>query len=441
MQMKKNTRCFSSLPLCIFFFFFFHSTAKAELTDPCGCDAGLARTFLRSSATNRASLAYLSQIDEKQYNGIKRGGGGGIGIGKFFFRGSYEQFDQSRREYLSKMNYNTNVEQSRILVYENTKTSSWLKCKQDCIAQQRGFFCGLAKLTQNHTAVTCSWRPEGEAKKRKVTVTLNGQEKPSKEIEPNTTRDWQFERNRNATLLLTFTLESGSSTTLEIPATPQETTHPRPLPQKTCNSTPKCEGNTLVLCQKDGVTEKRIACTECDGGKCWVAWDATREFSSTSNPSGVWSSGYSLTLGGHFYLYTILLNYVGRPYWTSAIGICPNFSKNTLVSPLHHVQSGWLSLHPGPSNQYSVLRWTAPKSSNECKIEAQFLAGDAGETSATILKNDSVLWAAPSTTPDPKYLSKIMPMRYQDHVDFVVGTRNYRAGSTPIKVIISCSVE
>jgi hypothetical protein len=46
----------------------------AQLNDPCGCNAGLAREVRRYERNSRISLAYLQQIDEKQYEKIKRDG-------------------------------------------------------------------------------------------------------------------------------------------------------------------------------------------------------------------------------------------------------------------------------------------------------------------------------------------------------------------------------
>jgi hypothetical protein len=88
-------------------------------------------------------------------------------------------------------------------------------------------------------------------------------------------------------------------------------------------------------------------------------------FSATSNPNGVWRYGYSLTLGSPLILHTNRLNSFGVDIWRTAIalGVPAAFHNPTanaigLGTPV--IDAGGLALHPGPQNQYGILRFTAP---------------------------------------------------------------------------------
>ncbi len=95
------------------------------------------------------------------------------------------------------------------------------------------------------------------------------------------------------------------------------------------------------------------------------------QFSITSNPNGNWSYGYTTTLGGAFSPFTISSTAVYAPGVSGWEGPFPfadgasyplvvinttgsTISYRTVVQP-----PGVLGLHPGPSGQYSVVRWKA----------------------------------------------------------------------------------
>lgn len=204
-------------------------TVQAQLTDPCGCDAGLGKVSVNSSEKTTLRHAYLAQMDRKQWDTVRQGGGGGVKLfGLFSIGGSYGQFHGNRREYLSRMNYRLDADQSRVLLYERIETADWRRCKEACFKQQPGFFCGVTILTKYYSAVQCSWRPEGHATQKTVSVMVNGAKKPSETITPNTSRDIHVKRDPGQTLLVTLTLEGGSSRTIKIPETPKIPTLPPP---------------------------------------------------------------------------------------------------------------------------------------------------------------------------------------------------------------------
>ena len=167
--------------------------------------------------------------------------------------------------------------------------------------------------------------------------------------------------------------------------------------------------------------------------------DASADFSTVSNINGVWSHGYTNTLGSSLNLYT---RFVGGGFlmWQSAdFGRDPNFAKNTTGSNAFGTADGQVSLHPGPGNQYSVLRFTAP-STNTFTIDSQFYSGDGGDTDVNVLLNSgtaSPLFFAATTNTNPTYGASVS-LQANDTLDFVIGAKGSYAGdTTPFRVTIT----
>jgi PEP-CTERM motif len=99
-------------------------------------------------------------------------------------------------------------------------------------------------------------------------------------------------------------------------------------------------------------------------------YDAAADFSPTNNPNGVWSYGWSQTLGSTFNLDTTSATTDGLNFWEGPVytgappGSFPVVGYNGTTSPITwgtvQVQPGQLWMHPGPQDQYSVIRFTAP---------------------------------------------------------------------------------
>ncbi|MGD9721480.1 MAG: PEP-CTERM sorting domain-containing protein [Pirellulales bacterium] len=105
-------------------------------------------------------------------------------------------------------------------------------------------------------------------------------------------------------------------------------------------------------------------------------FDASADFDSTSNPSGVnggtYSYGYTPTLGGAFSLLPgTFINGPVEGYNAGPAGSSPALSKNTSNAPhdlfpgsVIHYEPQQLVLHPGGGGEYAVLRFTAPQAGN-----------------------------------------------------------------------------
>lgn len=215
---REFAKCIFVLNLTLVFF-----PAHAALNDPCGCNAGLAPQLVEYSSSNQVRLAFIQQIDEKQYEKIKKDGSASADIIDIV-KGSvsYSEFNEKRRDYLEKNNFSLDKEQSQSLLFSTVRTTDWVACKRQCIKNQQGFVCDIAEFTEMNIVVSCSWRPEGAANKQQVDVIADGKQLTPQTIDPNTTRDWHFPRDPSRDLLMTFTPEVGSSQTLKIAATPKQ---------------------------------------------------------------------------------------------------------------------------------------------------------------------------------------------------------------------------
>jgi hypothetical protein len=90
-------------------------------------------------------------------------------------------------------------------------------------------------------------------------------------------------------------------------------------------------------------------------------FSAVRDFSTTDNPNGVWSYGYTATLGSVF-------NFLPFGGGDCHVDFCGwGFGPTNLNFP-NVLSNGYLKiiktleLQPGVNGEYSILRWTAPTS-------------------------------------------------------------------------------
>ena len=100
-----------------------------------------------------------------------------------------------------------------------------------------------------------------------------------------------------------------------------------------------------------------------------TTFNAAADFSLSSNPNGVWSYGYSTTLGGTFILDTNSGTMTINPnfsYWGANIGPnnTPIVFENTAATNQQgggaNLDPGQLAFHPGPNGEISIVRWISP---------------------------------------------------------------------------------
>lgn len=180
------------------------------------------------------------------------------------------------------------------------------------------------------------------------------------------------------------------------------------------------------------------------GPDCGAAgYDGAADFSLNSNPNGVWSYGYSATLGGTMTLdlektQDISGLYIWRKSGSAANG--PSFAFNptgntiTITQPtgLMIWNPGQLSLHPGSVNlEYCVLRFTAP-ASGEFQVTGAYSSVDkyyGATTDVHILKNGtSIFDGTVMGKQSVSSFDQTVELNAGDVLDFAVGPYQYGGG-------------
>lgn len=175
-------------------------------------------------------------------------------------------------------------------------------------------------------------------------------------------------------------------------------------------------------------------------------YDASADFSTTANASpldgGVFSYGTEASLGGPFSLNTQMYTFTGNvsgavqgwadpdngfPYITKDVSNTNfvNINGNTSIT----VVPGQLDLHPGPSGEYSVLRFTAPTTSTY-SFFSSFGGVDSNPTTTdvhvlldgTALANGGINVNGGGNT--ASLASSSLALTKGDTLDFVVGYGN-----------------
>jgi hypothetical protein len=110
-----------------------------------------------------------------------------------------------------------------------------------------------------------------------------------------------------------------------------------------------------------------IGAFEFGGESQGVVYNAANDFSLASNPNGVWSFGWTMTLGSPFVrdVETRVRDQIdywvsNQPGWFNEPLIAQNGTDHPITSLTFTFQPGELGFHPGGSGQYAVIRWTAP---------------------------------------------------------------------------------
>ena len=159
-------------------------------------------------------------------------------------------------------------------------------------------------------------------------------------------------------------------------------------------------------------------------------FDVAADFSRSDNPNGVWSYGWSLHLGTPFVLSTDARVREGIDSWRGnrvADGNPGAYHNGTgsaiVLGGTALYDSGQFGLHPGPSGEYGVVRWTAP-ASGRVSLASEFVGQDllGTTTDAHILHNnvhvfDSLIEGLGSSAS----LNIEIMMLVGDTLDFAIG--------------------
>jgi uncharacterized repeat protein (TIGR01451 family) len=184
-------------------------------------------------------------------------------------------------------------------------------------------------------------------------------------------------------------------------------------------------------------------------------YDAFADFSFASNPTAddAWRYGYKTTLTGTLNLYTIPLVAFDLSHWTSPIGIDPNVIKNEtgetidVFGAIRFPAEDFLHFHPGPSGQFSVVRWTAP-AAGRYDIRAAFkslrFSGSMTTSTVYVLRNTTQIFTASINgyiSNTERLFSTLLTLNAGETIDFAVGvgTGGYANDSTGLKASITKS--
>jgi hypothetical protein len=179
-------------------------------------------------------------------------------------------------------------------------------------------------------------------------------------------------------------------------------------------------------------------------------FDATADYGpGVSNPNGVWKYGYTTTLGGSF---TLFDQYLDDPepggtlaMWRVAFpsGGAALIAQNNTPNNFAGVDPGQLYMHPGPLNQFAVLRFVAP-STGVFDVAGAYFTGDSGNTDAYLLENSgSPLFSTGSTTGGGTFSFTGLSLTQNDTIDLAIGTGgdNWFSDSTPINLVVTQTTE
>ena len=160
------------------------------------------------------------------------------------------------------------------------------------------------------------------------------------------------------------------------------------------------------------------------------AFSAAGDFSTASNPNGAWSYGWSLGLGSAFtpdssnttaYSGTSLSGWLGDQHPDGIPYILYNGTANPITLSSTTYQPGQLAEQPGESNQYCIVRWTAP-SSGAFTIGAAFsgLSSLGNSVDVHILLDGSTIFAATLDHSSTNYTG-LQNVTVGDTIDFAIG--------------------
>ena len=170
------------------------------------------------------------------------------------------------------------------------------------------------------------------------------------------------------------------------------------------------------------------------------AFNIVRDFTIASNPAGMWSYGWTSSLGGQFGLYSVSdsSSVMGMITWMEAAPyVAPYISRNMTSSSIcslsYCVPRNDLLFEPGETGGYSVVRWTAPYAGT-LTIQGVFEGLDVGRLTGSdvhVLLNSgtSLLSGRISGQQTPLSYELTVTVSGGDTIDFAVGPGLSGAGN------------
>ena len=189
-------------------------------------------------------------------------------------------------------------------------------------------------------------------------------------------------------------------------------------------------------------------------------YSAANDFSDTSitgvSSNGAWNYGYETTLGGALTLYneTFPLTMDIRGLQSTNLpgdpSVFKNFSNHTATDSDISLAPGQLAFHPGPTGQYSVVRFIAPQAGIYDLTGSFSSATTVGATTDVHILDNSItllpLYSGeiPSPSPADLQFSKSLVLASGDTIDFIVGEGtdgNYISDTTGLDATLTVAPE
>ncbi|HXJ86842.1 MAG TPA: hypothetical protein VMS18_08515 [Candidatus Binatia bacterium] len=146
------------------------------------------------------------------------------------------------------------------------------------------------------------------------------------------------------------------------------------------------------------------------------------DFSTTMNPAGTWTYGYTSHLGSPFFAYTTSgtttsSNEIG---WFGPLPASADAPGFPLVVVSQSGQPKNLDMLPGPGGEYSVVRWTAP-SAGLWDVSGEFDGQGSTSSDVHVLSNERCLFSRNVNNADAQVFALTLSLHAGDRVDFAVG--------------------
>ncbi|MBC8024335.1 MAG: fibronectin type III domain-containing protein, partial [Burkholderiales bacterium] len=176
--------------------------------------------------------------------------------------------------------------------------------------------------------------------------------------------------------------------------------------------------------------------------------DLARDFSVAANPSPRWTYGYEPSRGGAFTANSSRYVETGMDVWVAPGGAPTLWHNPTLVTvnvATNYTPAGKLGMHPGPSGENSVARWTAP-ASGTYRVEGSFTGSDAvypTTTDVAILRNNDAVaplfTGAITSYGSPSPFSLDVFVNAGETIEFTVGYggNGYSGDATLVDAVIT----
>ncbi len=152
-----------------------------------------------------------------------------------------------------------------------------------------------------------------------------------------------------------------------------------------------------------------------------VTYDISADFSTASNPNGVWAYGF-MALDGLFTPYDQPSNESGLQFWRSSLEVSgiPIDGNNPTDNFIGSVPAHTAIFHPGANGEMSIFAFTAPSAGNY-QLNATFAGLDSGGTDVHILANGTPIFDAAITGGNSPSFSQSLTLSQNDRIYFALG--------------------